>query len=165
MWHWLNRIRILNVASVFTFLFVSQSCQWILLRISYSSLCCSGTARTSLIITVGPSARHYSETASTIMFGQRVSTIQKFDGIFFLNMFMFWIVRWEVGPVFFPFQGLFGYSYRNILHDIGPAGPPCPNLLRASPTLNLNPSLWTCWPAGSTKGPMKVFFLFPQDLG
>ncbi|KAH0461882.1 hypothetical protein IEQ34_009457 [Dendrobium chrysotoxum] len=31
-----------------------------------------GTARTSLIITVSPSARHYSQTSSTIMFGQRV---------------------------------------------------------------------------------------------
>ncbi|KAB1219034.1 Armadillo repeat-containing kinesin-like protein 1 [Morella rubra] len=30
-----------------------------------------GSARTSLIITIGPSARHYTETASTIMFGQR----------------------------------------------------------------------------------------------
>ncbi|XP_029116554.1 kinesin-like protein KIN-UA isoform X2 [Elaeis guineensis] len=34
-----------------------------------------GTARTSLIITIGPSARHYSETASTIMFGQRAMKI------------------------------------------------------------------------------------------
>ncbi|ONK71845.1 uncharacterized protein A4U43_C04F12980 [Asparagus officinalis] len=34
-----------------------------------------GTARTSLIITVGPSARHYSETASTIMFGQRAMKV------------------------------------------------------------------------------------------
>lgn len=32
-----------------------------------------GSARTSLIITIGPSARHYAETTSTIMFGQRVS--------------------------------------------------------------------------------------------
>jgi kinesin family member 5 len=35
----------------------------------------SGTARTSLIVTIGPSARHYSETSSTIMFGQRVSSL------------------------------------------------------------------------------------------
>ncbi|XP_017695831.1 kinesin-like protein KIN-UA isoform X2 [Phoenix dactylifera] len=34
-----------------------------------------GTARTSLIVTIGPSARHYSETASTIMFGQRAMKI------------------------------------------------------------------------------------------
>lgn len=32
-----------------------------------------GSARTSLIITIGPSARHHAETTSTIMFGQRVS--------------------------------------------------------------------------------------------
>ncbi|WMV53418.1 hypothetical protein MTR67_046803 [Solanum verrucosum] len=34
-----------------------------------------GSARTSLIITVGPSSRHYSETTSTIMFGQRAMKI------------------------------------------------------------------------------------------
>ncbi|XP_039142909.1 kinesin-like protein KIN-UC [Dioscorea cayenensis subsp. rotundata] len=34
-----------------------------------------GTARTSLVITVGPSARHYSETASTIAFGQRAMKV------------------------------------------------------------------------------------------
>ncbi|KAG7998478.1 hypothetical protein I3843_01G260900 [Carya illinoinensis] len=34
-----------------------------------------GTARTSLIITIGPSARHHAETASTIMFGQRAMRI------------------------------------------------------------------------------------------
>ncbi|CAL9753347.1 unnamed protein product [Musa acuminata subsp. burmannicoides] len=34
-----------------------------------------GTARTSLIVTVGPSARYYSETASTIMFGQRAMKV------------------------------------------------------------------------------------------
>lgn len=34
-----------------------------------------GTARTSLVITIGPSARHYSETASTIMFGQRAMKV------------------------------------------------------------------------------------------
>ncbi|KAK3036121.1 hypothetical protein RJ639_031702 [Escallonia herrerae] len=32
-----------------------------------------GTARTSLIVTIGPSPRHRAETASTILFGQRVS--------------------------------------------------------------------------------------------
>ncbi|XVE68813.1 hypothetical protein DITRI_Ditri09bG0100200 [Diplodiscus trichospermus] len=31
-----------------------------------------GSARTSLIITIGPSSRHHAETTSTIMFGQRV---------------------------------------------------------------------------------------------
>lgn len=40
-----------------------------------SSLQLAGTARTSLVVTIGPSARHYSETSSTIMFGQRVSSI------------------------------------------------------------------------------------------
>ncbi|KAE7997005.1 hypothetical protein FH972_001680 [Carpinus fangiana] len=34
-----------------------------------------GSARTSLIITIGPSARHRAETASTIMFGQRAMKI------------------------------------------------------------------------------------------
>ncbi|XP_074317540.1 kinesin-like protein KIN-UA isoform X2 [Silene latifolia] len=35
-----------------------------------------GTARTSLIITIGPSPRHRAETASTIMFGQRAMKVQ-----------------------------------------------------------------------------------------
>ncbi|GLT88836.1 hypothetical protein SLE2022_068450 [Rubroshorea leprosula] len=34
-----------------------------------------GSARTSLIITIGPSARHYAETSGTIMFGQRAMKI------------------------------------------------------------------------------------------
>ncbi|GJN09056.1 hypothetical protein PR202_ga27024 [Eleusine coracana subsp. coracana] len=34
-----------------------------------------GTARTSLIVTIGPSSRHYSETSSTIMFGQRAMKV------------------------------------------------------------------------------------------
>lgn len=34
-----------------------------------------GSARTSLIITIGPSSRHYPETTSTIMFGQRAMKI------------------------------------------------------------------------------------------
>ncbi|CAN4114988.1 unnamed protein product [Withania somnifera] len=34
-----------------------------------------GSARTSLIITIGPSTRHYPETTSTIMFGQRAMKI------------------------------------------------------------------------------------------
>ncbi|KAK8999320.1 hypothetical protein V6N11_070494 [Hibiscus sabdariffa] len=34
-----------------------------------------GTARTSLIITIGPSSRHQAETTSTIMFGQRAMKI------------------------------------------------------------------------------------------
>ncbi|ONL93747.1 kinesin-like protein KIN-UA isoform X1 [Zea mays] len=34
-----------------------------------------GTARTSLVVTIGPSARHYSETSSTIMFGQRAMKV------------------------------------------------------------------------------------------
>ncbi|KNA07435.1 hypothetical protein SOVF_171950 [Spinacia oleracea] len=34
-----------------------------------------GSARTSLIITVGPSARHHAETTSTIMFGQRAMKV------------------------------------------------------------------------------------------
>lgn len=35
-----------------------------------------GTARTSLIITVGPSPRHRGETASTILFGQRAMKVE-----------------------------------------------------------------------------------------
>uniref|UniRef100_A0A5B6YKD6 Kinesin-like protein n=1 Tax=Davidia involucrata TaxID=16924 RepID=A0A5B6YKD6_DAVIN len=35
-----------------------------------------GTARTSLIVTVGPSPRHRGETASTIMFGQRAMKVE-----------------------------------------------------------------------------------------
>lgn len=34
-----------------------------------------GSARTSLIITIGPSSRHHSETTSTILFGQRAMKI------------------------------------------------------------------------------------------
>ena len=37
--------------------------------------CFTGTARTSLIVTIGPSPRHRGETASTIQFGQRVSAV------------------------------------------------------------------------------------------
>ncbi|KAF2313175.1 hypothetical protein GH714_009608 [Hevea brasiliensis] len=35
-----------------------------------------GSARTSLVITIGPSPRHRGETASTIMFGQRAMKVQ-----------------------------------------------------------------------------------------
>ncbi|OWM88417.1 hypothetical protein CDL15_Pgr003829 [Punica granatum] len=35
-----------------------------------------GTARTSLLITIGPSPRHRGETASTIMFGQRAMKVE-----------------------------------------------------------------------------------------
>lgn len=41
----------------------------------------TGTARTSLVITIGPSPRHRGETTSTIMFGQRVK-----DHIFIIIM-------------------------------------------------------------------------------
>ncbi|XP_051130815.1 kinesin-like protein KIN-UC isoform X2 [Andrographis paniculata] len=34
-----------------------------------------GSARTSLITTIGPSARHHAETASTVMFGQRAMKV------------------------------------------------------------------------------------------
>ncbi|CAN6290644.1 unnamed protein product [Urochloa humidicola] len=34
-----------------------------------------GTARTSLVVTIGPSSRNYSETSSTIMFGQRAMKV------------------------------------------------------------------------------------------
>ncbi|XP_076911363.1 kinesin-like protein KIN-UC [Bidens hawaiensis] len=34
-----------------------------------------GSARTSLIVTIGPSSRHHTETASTIMFGQRAMKV------------------------------------------------------------------------------------------
>lgn len=43
-----------------------------ILSLRFSLPFCAGNARTSLIITVSPSARHYSQTSSTIMFGQRV---------------------------------------------------------------------------------------------
>uniref|UniRef100_A0A6M2F4P0 Kinesin-like protein n=1 Tax=Populus davidiana TaxID=266767 RepID=A0A6M2F4P0_9ROSI len=36
----------------------------------------TGTARTSLVITIGPSPRHRGETASTIMFGQRAMKVE-----------------------------------------------------------------------------------------
>ncbi|VAH98539.1 unnamed protein product [Triticum turgidum subsp. durum] len=35
-----------------------------------------GTARTSLVVTIGPSPRHRGETTSTIMFGQRAMKVQ-----------------------------------------------------------------------------------------
>ncbi|KAJ0966939.1 hypothetical protein J5N97_023856 [Dioscorea zingiberensis] len=35
-----------------------------------------GTARTSLVVTIGPSPRHRGETASTIMFGQRAMKVE-----------------------------------------------------------------------------------------
>jgi hypothetical protein len=38
-----------------------------------------GTARTSLVVTIGPSPRHRGETASTIMFGQRVRFLVLFQ--------------------------------------------------------------------------------------
>ncbi|KAI7753065.1 hypothetical protein M8C21_016820 [Ambrosia artemisiifolia] len=37
-----------------------------------------GSARTSLIVTIGPSSRHHTETASTIMFGQRAMKVVNF---------------------------------------------------------------------------------------
>ncbi|XP_048326155.2 kinesin-like protein KIN-UC isoform X8 [Ziziphus jujuba] len=43
-----------------------------LLRDSFGGHC---SARTSLIITIGPSARHYAETTSSVMFGQRAIKI------------------------------------------------------------------------------------------
>jgi Na+/melibiose symporter-like transporter len=48
---------------------------YIFLHIGY---CFTGTARTSLIVTIGPSPRHRGETASTIQFGQRVSALYFF---------------------------------------------------------------------------------------
>ncbi|KAD2804795.1 hypothetical protein E3N88_38172 [Mikania micrantha] len=45
-----------------------------LLRDSFGA----GSARTSLIVTIGPSSRHYTETASTIMFGQRAMKVVNF---------------------------------------------------------------------------------------
>lgn len=42
-----------------------------LIHVLYS---CTGSARTSLIVTIGPSPRHRGETSSTILFGQRVSS-------------------------------------------------------------------------------------------
>ncbi|EHA8586399.1 Kinesin-like protein KIN-UA [Cocos nucifera] len=49
-----------------------------------------GTARTSLIITIGPSARHYSETASTIMFGQRARWEESYVGTCYDKLDLFW---------------------------------------------------------------------------
>ncbi|RVX15318.1 Kinesin-like protein KIN-UB [Vitis vinifera] len=37
---------------------------------------CLGTARTSLVVTIGPSPRHRGETSSTIMFGQRAMKVE-----------------------------------------------------------------------------------------
>ncbi|CAL5360964.1 unnamed protein product [Camellia sinensis] len=37
-----------------------------------------GSARTSLIVTIGPSSRHHAETSSTIMFGQRLRDNDRF---------------------------------------------------------------------------------------
>ena len=60
-------------------------CRWLYVLCTYAqsmlindptfsfTLIISGTARTSLVITIGPSPRHRGETASTILFGQRVS--------------------------------------------------------------------------------------------
>ena len=39
-----------------------------------------GSAKTLLIVTIGPSPRHRGETASTIMFGQRVRFLELFVG-------------------------------------------------------------------------------------
>ncbi|KAJ3682477.1 hypothetical protein LUZ60_015050 [Juncus effusus] len=50
-----------------------------------------GTARTSLIITIGPSASYYSETSSTIMFGQRamkiVNTVKLKEEVDYENLY------------------------------------------------------------------------------
>lgn len=49
---------------------------WSLFTVSlYNCYHFAGTARTSLIVTIGPSPRHRGETASTILFGQRVSSV------------------------------------------------------------------------------------------
>lgn len=55
-------------------LFSSNPSFW---SVNWVFSCSAGTARTSLIVTVGPSAQYYSETASTILFGQRVSIFEK----------------------------------------------------------------------------------------
>ncbi|KAF8721260.1 hypothetical protein HU200_023186 [Digitaria exilis] len=50
-----------------------------------------GTARTSLVVTIGPSSRHYSETSSTILFGQRamkvVNTIKLKEEVDYENLY------------------------------------------------------------------------------
>ena len=60
-------------------------------RVGYF-FCYSGTARTSLVITIGPSPRHRGETTSTIMFGQRV-----FVHILLLSIFfhIFWLINFD----------------------------------------------------------------------
>ncbi|KAK3001477.1 hypothetical protein RJ639_021873 [Escallonia herrerae] len=47
-----------------------------LLKDSFGGENFTGTARTSLVITIGPSPRHRGETASTIMFGQRAMKVE-----------------------------------------------------------------------------------------
>lgn len=46
-----------------------------IVAIPFSLVLVAGTARTSLVVTIGPSPRHRGETASTILFGQRVSFV------------------------------------------------------------------------------------------
>lgn len=41
-------------------------------KLHHMMLSNAGTARTSMIVTIGPSPRHRGETTSTILFGQRV---------------------------------------------------------------------------------------------
>lgn len=53
-----------------------------------------GTARTSLVITIGPSPRHRGETTSTIMFGQRVGNHISLCDSFILIMMATFLKFW-----------------------------------------------------------------------
>ena len=80
--------------------------------------CVVGTAKTSLVITIGPSPLHRGETTSTIMFGQRVST--KYLSIFMCSMFD------KLGPVLVSaiiisykcdeLSSQLAYSFGHVLH-------------------------------------------------
>lgn len=54
-----------------------------------------GTARTSLVVTIGPSPRHRGETTSTIMFGQRVSFYAKI-GLMILDSLAFKLQKYSL---------------------------------------------------------------------
>ena len=67
------------------------------------------------------------------------------------------ILFWQI------YQGLLGYSCRNIYQELGPLADPTRHLLKAYRSPSLNPSLWASWSAGK-KRPMEVFFSFLQDF-
>ena len=78
----------------------------------------TGTARTSLVITIGPSPRHRGETASTIMFGQRVGSEVTALFSHILMMYLWLVSIILIGGVI-PF--LFQHHYSRLvffLHNI-----------------------------------------------